>query len=389
MNKFPHLKKYLEVLLHLSLWLLIFGFIQNNIQDFWLEQYQQMNGIFGEDIDPIDLQNWQATNWNLEPYIRFFLLVVFKAIFFYLNVYLIFPRYQRNQIKWKVFGPLLFNLAWCFLLEAFFFIAYFKPRLYEAFLYNYNEFESGIAFLMMLVTSFAYWSAKQWLLNQDEFEKAGKTNAELALLKNQINPHFLFNTLNNLFSMAIERKADDLAESISQLTHLMRYSIYESRTEYIELHREIEYIENYIKLQELRFSSEDAVSIRFQVQGENQAVRIAPMLLINFVENAFKHGVSLKQPSLININLTTTDDQIAFTVENTIFRQNKNGNIAHAGFGLEHTKKLLQMQYPHRHQLQITEENNIFRVALILKLQKTKVEVMAWNSYQLKVKVKS
>ena len=377
MNKFPHLKKYLEVLLHLSLWLLILGSIQNNIQNYWLEQFQQTYGSFGEPVDPESFRNWKEANWNMEPYMRFFLLILFKAIFFYVNVYLIFPRYQRARTKWKVFGPLLFNLAWCFMAEALIYQVYFKARIYDDFWYHYDEIEAGITFLMILVASFAYWSAKQWLLNKDEFEKIGKTNAELALLKNQINPHFLFNTLNNLFSMAIERKADDLAESISQLTHLMRYSIYESRTEYIELHREVEYIQNYIKLQELRFTSEDAVSIRFQVLGETQSVRIAPMLLINFVENAFKHGVSLKQPSLININLTTSEDQISFTVENTIFRQNKNSNVAHAGFGLEHTKKLLQMQYPHRHQLQITEENNIYRVSLVLKLQKTKVEVMA------------
>jgi len=379
MNKFPHLKKYLEVLLHVCLWLLILGFIHNEIQNFLLELYKQTTGNFEEPIDRnnYDFLNWEYSNRNLDPYLRFFFLSLFKAVFFYINVFLIFPRYQRAKTKWKVFGPLLFNLAWCFLAEALIFHSYFKAHLYNDYWYFYNEVEAGIYFLMLLMASFAYWSAKQWLLNKDEFEKIGKTNAELALLKNQINPHFLFNTLNNLFSMAIERQADDLAESIAQLTHLMRYSIYESRTEYIELHREIEYIQNYIKLQELRFTNEDAVSIRFQVQGETQSVRIAPMLLINFVENAFKHGVSLKQPSLININLTTAEDQISFTVENTIFRQNKNGNVAHAGFGLEHTKKLLQMQYPHRHQLQITEENNIFRVILVLKLQKTKVEVMA------------
>jgi LytS/YehU family sensor histidine kinase len=157
----------------------------------------------------------------------------------------------------------------------------------------------------------------------------------------------------------------------------MRYSIYDSQVQYIELHREVEYLENYIKLQKLRFTTEDTVSIRFNVFGDTQSVRIAPMLLINFVENAFKHGVSLKQPSLINISLTTTDDQIAFSVENSIHRQNKENTLQHAGFGLEHTKKLLEMQYPLRHQLQITEENNLYKVTLVLKLQKTKVEVMA------------
>jgi LytS/YehU family sensor histidine kinase len=278
--------------------------------------------------------------------------------------------------------PLAINLFWAFLAEVLV-IKFFQSEVFARhFDYDWhNRYEplnqGFIPFLAVLGASYIYWAARQWVLNKNEFEKMGKTTAELALLKNQVNPHFLFNTLNNLFSMAIERKADDLAESISQLTHLMRYSIYESRTEYVELHREIEYIENYIKLQKLRFSADDAVSIRFNVLGDAQSVRIAPMLLINFVENAFKHGVSLKQPSVISISLSTTEDQIAFTVENTIFRQNKDAHVAHAGFGLEHTRKLLEMQYPHRHQLQITEVDNIFRAALVLKLQKTKVEVMA------------
>ena len=278
MNKFPHLKKYLEIILHLSLWLLILGSIQNIIQNHWFERYQEMNGNFDEPIDPksYDFLNWKYSNWHQEPYIRFFLLVLFKAIFFYVNVFLIFPRYQRARSKWKVFGPLLFNLAWCFLAEALIYQVYFKARLYDDFWYHYDEIEAGITFLMILIASFAYWSAKQWLLNKDEFEKIGKTNAELALLKNQINPHFLFNTLNNLFSMAIERQADDLAESIAQLTHLMRYSIYESRTEYIELHREVEYIQNYIKLQELRFTSEDAVSIRFRYSAKPKVYALRP-----------------------------------------------------------------------------------------------------------------
>lgn len=378
MNKFPHLKKYVEILLHVSVWLLILGIVNANIDNFWQSMFERQ-----ESIDAIDATNgyddWLIENYDYNPVINYLILIFFKAFFFYVNAFLIFPRYQRVLPKWKVLQPLLFNLAWCFLAEALIYRAYFNENQADSWYFNdgYEPIESGIAFLMLLAASYAYWAAKQWLLNKDDIEKLGRTSAELALLKNQINPHFLFNTLNNLFSMAIERQAHELAESISQLTNLMRYSIYESRTEYIELHREVDYIENYIKLQKLRFAEEDAVSIRFDVFSENQHIRISPMLLINFVENAFKHGVSLKQPSMINITLNTTDNQISFTVENTIHRQNKESIIKHAGFGLEHTKKLLAMQYPHRHQLQITEEKNIYRVALVLKLQKTKVEVMA------------
>lgn len=378
MNKFPHLKKYVEILLHISVWLLILGIVNANVDFFWQSLFERQ-----ESMDVSDTINgyhgWLTENYDYTPIIRYLILIFFKAFFFYVNAFLIFPRYQRVLPKRKVLQPLLFNLAWCFLAEALIYRAYFNETQADSWYTNdsYEPIESGIAFLMVLAASYAYWAAKQWMLNKDDIEKLGRTSAELALLKNQVNPHFLFNTLNNLFSMAIERQADELAESISQLTNLMRYSIYESRTEYIELHREVDYIENYIKLQKLRFAKDDAVSIRFDAFSKNQGTRISPMLLINFVENAFKHGVSLKQPSMINITLNSTDNQISFTVENTIHRQNKESRIEHAGFGLEHTKKLLAMQYPHRHQLQITEEKNIYRVALVLKLQKTKIEVMA------------
>ena len=381
MNKFPHLYKYAEFILHLSVWLIVGGLILKSTDNYWHNQYQEDTGLrYYEDIG--NYMIWLDEHYKYGLLIRYIILILFKAVFAYVNIYLIFPRFERVMPRWKVLQPLAFNFFWCFLAEV---IVYDLARR-SVFPYpndpfhwmtNHEEIESFILFFITLISSYAYWASKQWILNKGNIEQLGKTNAELALLKNQINPHFLFNTLNNLFSMAIERKADDLAESISQLTHLMRYSIYESRTEYIELHREVEYLENYIKLQKLRFSSDDAVSIRFQVYGETQSVRIAPMLLINFVENAFKHGVSLKQPSLINIALTTTEDQISFIVENTIHRQNTESSVAHAGFGLEHTKKLLAMQYPHRHQLQITEDQNIFRVDLVLKLQRTKVEVMA------------
>jgi hypothetical protein len=375
MNKFPHLKKYIEVLLHFSAWLLILGSVNASVDNFRHDLFQQAETI-GNEHTFQGFDYWLSQSRTHHPWLKYLLLILFKAVFFYVNVYLILPRYQRIQPKWKVLPPILFNLAWCFLAEALIYQAYFTPRLFDLWFF-YLPFESGMTFLMVLAFSYAYWAAKQWLLNKDDIEKLGKTNAELALLKNQVNPHFLFNTLNNLFAMAIERKANDLAESISQLTQLMRYSIYESQTEYIELHREITYLENYIKLQQLRFTRDDTVIIRVEVENENPNVRIAPMLLINFVENAFKHGVSLKQPSFITIHLRTSEEHITFSVENTIYRQNKENAVLHAGFGLEHTKKLLQMQYPQRHELQITEANGVYRVFLRLKLHKTKVEVLA------------
>ncbi|GHA66883.1 sensor histidine kinase [Pontibacter akesuensis] len=378
MKKISYLAKYAELILHLGFWVILIGFLLAN---FWADRafeipYQMEPSDF-EEIILMEAHSRQMELWNS------LFLIVFKAAFFYVNVYLIFPRYKNAVNKWRYLLPLGMSFGWCFMAEVLLYTLTENNFLlsgYDEFDWSldYNVLTDGVlAFLLVLAASFAYWATKEWLQHKEGLQKLDVTTAELALLKNQVNPHFLFNTLNNLFSMAIEKNADELAQSIAQLTQLMRYSIYESHVPYIELYREVEYIENYIKLQKLRFSGDEDITIQFDVEGDTQQVRISPMLLINFVENAFKHGVSLKQQSYILIDLRTTESELYFTVENTIHRQNKTASVAHAGFGQEHVKKLLQLQYPNRHTLTITEEGNVYKSTLRLQLQKTQVAVTA------------
>ncbi|QCR23730.1 sensor histidine kinase [Pontibacter sp. SGAir0037] len=370
MKKLSFLRKHVELLLHLTFWFVVALLIYFKTRtEFIHDPYLADFGIF--------------SSLHKKQLLHYFLLLVFKAIFFYVNILLIFPRYRASGYQRKYLLPLLVSLGWCFTIEVLMFtwgtnsmLNMLSEDYYIRF--DYSPVSDGFfVYLAVLLASYAYWASKQWLLDKEGLQKLDVTAAELALLKNQVNPHFLFNTLNNLFSMAIEKNADELAESIAQLTHLMRYSIYESHVPFIELQREVEYIENYIKLQKLRFSGEEEITIRFDVEGDRQQVRISPMLLINFVENAFKHGVSLKQESYILIELRITESELFFTVENTIYRQNKTAAVKHAGFGLEHVKKLLQLQYPGRHNLSITEENNIYKTVLRLELQKTQVAITA------------
>ncbi|GAB3823392.1 sensor histidine kinase [Pontibacter rugosus] len=378
MKNISHLAKYTELILHLVFWLILVGFL---FTSFWsdrvLEMPYHMDPSDMEELILVENHSRQMELWNS------LFLIVFKAAFFYVNVYLIFPRYKNAANKWKYLLPLGMSFGWCFMAEVLLYTLSENNFMFSDYdEYNwsldYNVLTDGIlAFLGVLVASFAYWATKEWLQHKEGLQKLDVTTAELALLKNQVNPHFLFNTLNNLFSMAIEKNADELAQSIAQLTQLMRYSIYESHVPYIELYREVEYIENYIKLQRLRFSGDENITIQFDVEGDTQQVRISPMLLINFVENAFKHGVSLKQESYILINLRTTENELYFSVENTIYRQNKTASVAHAGFGQEHVKKLLQLQYPNRHTLTVTEEGNVYKSVLRLELQKTQVAITA------------
>ena len=196
-----------------------------------------------------------------------------------------------------------------------------------------------------------------------------QAQTELALLKSQINPHFLFNTLNNLYAMANLQKDSRTADGISRLAHLMRYVIYEANAEKIELSREIEQIRSYIELQKLRFSTEDESRIEFSISGKTDNMFIAPMLLIPFVENAFKHSASVQQPILIEVNLQTVDSQLIFTVKNSINRRqqflNEGNNI-----GLTNVKRRLELLYPKRHSLNVSDQGELFFIELKIETGK-------------------
>lgn len=191
-----------------------------------------------------------------------------------------------------------------------------------------------------------------------------KMNAELSYLKAQINPHFLFNTLNSIYSLAIQ-KSDETPTAIVKLSGMMRYVLSESANEFVSLEKEIIYIKNYIDLQKLRF--EDAISLEFIIKGDSIGKKIAPLMLIPFIENAFKHGVNAEEESLIKINIHITEETLFLSVFNkkvtiNISEENK------SGLGIENTKNRLQLLYPEKHKLSIFDTENSFLVELSMNL---------------------
>ncbi len=163
--------------------------------------------------------------------------------------------------------------------------------------------------------SIAYFFLKEWARNElvRNQMQAYQLSTEIKFLKSQINPHFLFNTLNNLFSMAQSKGNDELADGISKLSGMMRYMIYDSNAESVPLNKEIAYLEDCITLNKLRYADEEA-KVTFSYPGQVQNIFIAPMLFIPFVENAFKHGVSINQPSEIDIAIVA-DNQLCLLVK--------------------------------------------------------------------------
>ncbi len=196
-----------------------------------------------------------------------------------------------------------------------------------------------------------------------ELEKE-KLNSELALLKNQVSPHFFFNTLNNIYSL-IEINGKDAQEAVLSLSKMMRYMLYESEQGNTKLSHEIEFMNGYIDLMKLRMSDRVKLTVSWPAELEDQD--LPPLLFIPFIENAFKHGVSYQGNSFIDISLKADGGLISFTARNSISRANANAPQAASGIGLENVRKRLALLFPGRHELRIDEGETVFTAELILK----------------------
>lgn len=200
-------------------------------------------------------------------------------------------------------------------------------------------------------------SEKQKKLLENE-----RLNAELNFLKLQINPHFLFNTLNSIYSQA-HLKSDQTEHSILKFSRIMRYVLYDSATDKIPLSQDLEYISNYIDLQQLRLSKN--ISIQYDVSGPVNGLSIAPLLLITFIENAFKHGISYTTPSEIKISIAVTGNDLSLTVGNAITRSSREST---GGVGLINARRRLDVLYPGRHMLDVIENDHLYIVNLKIEL---------------------
>jgi hypothetical protein len=214
-------------------------------------------------------------------------------------------------------------------------------------------------FLIGFLLSLAIRVNNRWRETERE-----KLNTELSYLKAQINPHFLFNTLNSIYSLALEQ-SDRTAEAITRLSSLMRYVIQDAAVKQVPLAKEFEYISHYVALQKLRL--DETVQIDFSIIGSPNGQQIAPLILISFIENAFKYGVNPSEDSLIEINLTIHESELHCHVFNKKVRISQD-TVTTSGIGLTNTKSRLALVYSNRHRLQISNQPNDFTVDLYLTL---------------------
>ncbi|MDE3741997.1 sensor histidine kinase [Maribacter polysaccharolyticus] len=204
-----------------------------------------------------------------------------------------------------------------------------------------------------------------WQKNEDlrkSIEKE-KVQSELQFLKAQLNPHFLFNSLNTIYSLSV-KKSNDTSEAIINLSELMRYMLYEADKDKVPLDKEIEYIKSYVALQRLRLANSENVNLK--ITGDDHKKYVPPLLFISFIENAFKYGTDYFGKTKVQINFLILQDSIHFNVVNSIGNQKPKTNSS--GLGLENIKSRLKYLYPNSHELVITDDGETYNVDLKINL---------------------
>lgn len=295
----------------------------------------------------------------LETWLIFFLM----GIFFYGNIFFLTPILLREKKLRKIFSILAITT---FALLSLIFLDY---DIYSSDpFFNNIPFIIGSVSLILFIISFLYGSLrlKYQMIENHLNIQLGAKQSELSLLKSQVNPHFLFNTLNTLYGTALEEEAPKTGESISKLANLLRYMQDDMDKAFIPLEDEVAYIKDYIAIQELRYQ----ISPQVEIILENLDGKIiSPGILIPFVENAFKHGIDPSKPSQLFISVICDQTSIQFTCINS-YDDDFKAYYKEQGFGLgiKNTKKRLELVYPKKYILVMTKENQTFTVKLMIKL---------------------
>lgn len=286
-----------------------------------------------------------------------------------MNLKRFMPRhYESNKKKFRLNNAVLILLLATFgvSLESIYF--HFYPDMtppHRGLIFPFI-FHIVLCLVAFWVSMTKYLIDKQEKTNIEiETLKRGKAESELKFLKTQINPHFLFNALNNIYSMAYT--GDKSApEKITMLSDMLRYVLYDCESDYISLYKEVDYINSFMEFQQLK--TENRQNIHFNIGSYDENYQIAPMLLVTFVENGFKHSkIEKDKNGFVNITISQTPEKFYFFVENSIpVEAVVPTPETKRGIGIENAKNRLNLLYPKKHRLEISNSNNIYKVELEL-----------------------
>ncbi len=282
--------------------------------------------------------------------------------------YYFLPRYFYTKRYGSFFCGVAATIVVAILIKELLLGNLFEENGVAAFFWEMvHQFVQFLTTMLLYVGVKLGWDAHQ---KQGELEKLKNvvTESELQFLKSQINPHFLFNNLNNLYAHALERSGKT-PRIILELSSLLRYMLYECRAQWVPLEKEFKYLVDFIHLQELQV--EDKGNIRFSMEGSPSGKFIAPLILVVFVENCFKHSISSQTEKInINIDLVIRGDQLSMYCANS-YSETSNIDQLSRGIGLENVKTRLDLLYPDAYSLEIRAEDNLYEVELSINLSNT------------------
>lgn len=324
-----------QVLLHLLLWLTFYGIL---LYPF----------IVGSRPAPTDLP----------------VRLVLTVVLFYFNYFFLVPKFLLRKKTINYLGVCLLIIFGLVLLVRCIFPG--QPGIApmnQPPLRPYVMYSIGLCVPIVISTLLRIYT--EWRKNEDlrQIVEKEKINSELQFLKTQLNPHFLFNSLNAIYSLSV-KKSSDTSDAIINLSELMRYMLYEADKAAVPLHKELEYIQNFVKLQRLRLS--DSENVTLKISGEDKGKTIPPLLFISFIENAFKYGTDFEGKTNVKINLSIREDSLQLYVMNKIGVFKKKSKSS--GVGLINIKNRLNLLYPDSHELIVENDGKTYEVSLLLKL---------------------
>jgi two-component system, LytTR family, sensor kinase len=277
--------------------------------------------------------------------------------------------FKKKQYRWAVLSVLGLPIAIIvsrYIIEFWILKPYFGWDNYSKntnFMWSWYVSNCLLYNVRYVIWGVVYFFIVEWYENttrQKTLERE-KTHAELAFLKSQINPHFLFNTINDIYALAYV-KDENAPTALLKLSGMLRYMLHESNTNFVPLEKELDYVKDFIDLQNIGFKGN--TNIRFSTEGNISKPQIAPMLLIPFVENAFKHGDFNNSSQPIEVLCRFDNQKITFQCKNVVRLQQKD---ALGGIGLQNVRRRLNLLYPHKHQLDIVQAEGLFKCTLILE----------------------
>lgn len=345
------------------------SYYSENKHDKAYQSQMKIDAGFGIAFWFIGLMLWIASHSDFEIIILWSLVIFLAIATVIYSLYYLLPEHYPKSKKFSTYFWQIFLLTVLLCIPTSLICYLLAPQSPIFAIIPLFQFPTQL----ILSGPLAWFLYKRRLANSNELTslrtELGKSDASLSFLQSQINPHFLFNALNTLFGTALQENAERTGEGIQKLGDMMRFMLHENTQDKISLTRDVDYLQNYIILQKLRTSQSADIIIETQIDEQLNNFEITPMLLIPFVENAFKHGISLQQPSHIKITLQTKGHTLYFDVNNSIhIKPDNDPEKLKSGIGLQNVKQRLALLYPGKHELIIRESAKEFFIHLTIQL---------------------